>query len=72
VHYILQAIADVLSGAELFCRFISDIVWITASETSNKHICKALTEQHFLTVVWNDISPSLHSWINRSSKNPWC
>ena len=35
VHYILQPIADVLSEAELFRRFIDDIIWISASEISN-------------------------------------
>jgi len=32
VHYILQPIADVLNEAELFRRFIDDIIWISASE----------------------------------------
>ena len=30
-HYILQPIADVLDEAELFRRFIDDIIWISAS-----------------------------------------
>jgi len=43
VHYILQPIADVLSEAELFRRFIDDIIWISASEISNERIQQALT-----------------------------
>jgi len=31
VHYILQPIADVLNEAELFRRFIDDIIWISAN-----------------------------------------
>jgi len=46
VHYILQPIADVLHEAELFRRFIDDIIWISASETSNERIRQALTSQH--------------------------
>ena len=38
VHYILQPIADVLNEAELFRRFIDDIIWISASEISNERI----------------------------------
>jgi len=43
VHYILQPIADVLNEAELFRRFIDDIIWISASEISNERIRQALT-----------------------------
>ena len=43
MHYILQPIADVLNEAELFRRFIDDIIWISASETSNERIRQALT-----------------------------
>ena len=43
VHYILQQIADVLNEAELFRRFIDDIIWISASEISNERIRQALT-----------------------------
>jgi len=43
VHYILQPIADVLNEADLFRRFINDIIWISASETSNERIRQALT-----------------------------
>jgi len=43
VHYILQPIADVLNEAELFCRFIDDIIWISTSEISNECIRQALT-----------------------------
>jgi len=43
VHYILQPIADVLNEAELFRRFIDDIIWISASEVSNECIRQALT-----------------------------
>ena len=43
VHYILQAIADVLNEAELFRRFIDDIIWISVSEISNERIRQALT-----------------------------
>ena len=52
VHYILQPIADVLNEAELFRRFINDIIWISASEISNEHIRQALTSA-FETVAWN-------------------
>ena len=41
VHYIPQPIADVLNEAELFRRFIDDIMWISASETSNERIRRA-------------------------------
>ena len=43
VHYILELIADVLNEAELFRRFIDDIIWISASEMSNERIGQALT-----------------------------
>ena len=43
VHYILQPIADVLNEAELFRRFIDDIIWISASEISNERIRQTLT-----------------------------
>ena len=43
VHYILQPIADVLNEAELFSRFIDDIIWISASEISHERIRQALT-----------------------------
>jgi len=43
VRYILQLTADLLSEAELFRRFVNDITWITASETSNGGIRPALT-----------------------------
>ena len=43
VHYILQPIGDVLNEAELFRRFIDDIIWISASEISNERIRQALT-----------------------------
>ena len=43
VHYILQLITDVLNEAELFRRFIDDIIWISASEISNERIWQALT-----------------------------
>ena len=43
MHYILQPIADVLNEADLFRRFIDDIIWISASEISNEHIRQALT-----------------------------
>ena len=42
VHYILQPIAGVLSEAELYRRFIDDIIWITASEMSDERIQQAL------------------------------
>jgi len=42
-HYILQPIADVLNEAELFRRFIDDIIWISALEISNERILQALT-----------------------------
>jgi len=40
---LLQPIADVLNEAELFRRFIDDIIWISASEISNERIRQALT-----------------------------
>ena len=43
MHYILQPIANVLNEAELFRRFIDDIIWISASEISNERIQQALT-----------------------------
>ena len=43
VHYILQPIAGVLHEAELFRRFIEDIIWIATSESSNENIQQALT-----------------------------
>jgi len=44
VHYILQPIiAGVLREAELFRRFIDDIIWIARSESSNENIRQALT-----------------------------
>ena len=43
VNYILQPIVDVLNEAELFRRFIDDIIWISASEISNERIRQALT-----------------------------
>jgi len=42
MHYILQPIADVLNEAELFRRFINDIIWSSASEISNERIRQAL------------------------------
>ena len=42
MHYILQPIADVLNEAELICRIIDDIIWISASEISNERIRQAL------------------------------
>ena len=37
VHYILQPIADVLNEAELFRRFIDDIIWISFVEQPSCH-----------------------------------
>ena len=42
VHYILQPIAGVQREAALFRRFIDDIIWISASETSNERIQQVL------------------------------
>ena len=42
-HYILQPTANVLTEAELFRRFTDDIIWITASKTSNEGIRQELT-----------------------------
>jgi len=43
VHYILQPIAGVIREAELFRRFIDDIICIARSESSNESIWQALT-----------------------------
>ena len=43
LYYILQPIADVLNEAELFRRFIDDIIWISASQISIERIRQALT-----------------------------
>ena len=43
VHCILQPIADVLNEAEIFRRFIDDIIWISGSEISNERIRQVLT-----------------------------
>ena len=52
VHYIQQPIADVLSEAELFGRFVDGIIWITASEMSNG-VRQALTSAFANIVDWN-------------------
>jgi len=52
VHYILQPIADVLNEAEIFRRFIDDMIWISASETSNECIRQDLTSV-LRAVAWN-------------------
>ena len=36
-------LADMLNEAELFRRFVDDIIWISASEISNERIRQALT-----------------------------
>jgi len=43
LYYILQPIADVLNEAELFRRFIDDIIWISVSQISIERIRQALT-----------------------------
>lgn len=41
VHYILQPVANALSETERSRRFIDDILWITATETSDGRIRQA-------------------------------
>jgi len=37
-HSVFLLFLGVLSVAELVCRFIGDIIWISASAKSNEHI----------------------------------